>query len=1043
MNIGDQLDLKIQQIELLVDYYEESSTPENLKEKLKEKINKVRQEALNISRNQSMGKDRDARWQVLMPRIEALNTHKIQQTISFYFSSPSWTTAESILIEGAKTSDVKSLLDNPKLGPIRLKALEEGLKKATDGNKEILRECIKKRKDEMALAYIHLREDEEKLGTEISSEAPKKGKAISEREGLRTAMELGIDAFSEYLEKNGPSTMFISSLQSAYQEAVRGGKQEIAGILDGTIKSLEPCSSQAAAKRYEFSEVEENVIRLGGGDLDSYSEFSSSNDMSRVSLEAYQLAKAAAQKKGNNFLVQILEGAIKEIEKQRSLEERKPSPASITTPRVLKSAMLDQNPISASREGVEEHVRGLKRFESPVAGSLEGAEESKGEGISRELILAASGPLSGFRVFLNNNSRMLQGKVSLKTVALAAESIKSQSISNLEKNEMLRLLSDSTRPKTASQPLENRYIDLVEKGTLEQLEVFFVENQINSDSLETFSIEALQEARRRAGLRSDSLNFMLISDVLLELKEERINPRIAVERLDLNKKVWEGIDKELVNSVQQKASFKMFLEKEKLPELLKRGAMDLKVSLEALKKARNILIMNKRFSVLQRHYEEGNEFRLMYVTLDEYIKEIEAREGLPYSLRSPDTQVNKKVIQQQEFSDRASAKEILCSGLSEAGWNQLAKEKKIEHIIKNGTYTGKVVQNAVLRNRIQCVDTIVNLMKRTSPFKEDIELQERLGKDTKEDKAYLLAVYFECLRKRGYPLEGSYINLMGVNSLPVRQTADIRTVAESYRHNPIVVSKTIELAEGAVFDRQTEKPICLNIAEEAEIRGDGACYYRTIYVGALQNYILSESRQLLFTNLANRFKEVTEKIPEGKERVDHLSLINLLERAARGEQWNTIQEFERDILCDLRIDLSIIRATKYLTAKWIDENKDTRNGNDLTIREIISITRSDTSNIEDYCRKYVLEMDRDAEDTFVDKGVVLGFFDVPGGIVNVENRASVPSAYVASPHQPLNYPGHSEIRIIARRQGPHFNLFYDLSFVNRRDASALLLDENS
>jgi hypothetical protein len=89
------------------------------------------------------------------------------------------------------------------------------------------------------------------------------------------------------------------------------------------------------------------------------------------------------------------------------------------------------------------------------------------------------------------------------------------------------------------------------------------------------------------------------------------------------------------------------------------------------------------------------------------------------------------------------------------------------------------------------------------------------------------------------------------------------------------------------------------------IRGDGNCYYRSVAFGLIEQVIQRGDRRDL-QHLHEVFKAVYFA-PNSEEYIPHAHLLLLLEKAAEGQAWRSVSEFEADVLNESTgIDLALI-----------------------------------------------------------------------------------------------------------------------------------------
>ncbi len=246
--------------------------------------------------------------------------------------------------------------------------------------------------------------------------------------------------------------------------------------------------------------------------------------------------------------------------------------------------------------------------------------------------------------------------------------------------------------------------------------------------------------------------------------------------------------------------------------------------------------------------------------------------------------------------------------------------------------------------------------------------------------------------------------------------------------SPIVQQKFRALKqEIPIFGSEPAESINLNITEQARVAGDGNCYYRSLYIGAIENYISSPHRTALFEHLLKNLKAIVPSIEE-KSSDAHTQLIKAVREAKEEKRWTSIQGFHRDIKT---FDESFVRACRHWIAQWIFEYKDTEIYG-LPLGKIIAhelrgrrhlVTEDEPSQEEiqsalpAYLDGVVRKMGQDAEGCFVDLGLLFGILNVQGGVVNVDRRETVPTTYVRS-----SFPGDPTTRVLAIRLGGHYNL---------------------
>jgi len=109
------------------------------------------------------------------------------------------------------------------------------------------------------------------------------------------------------------------------------------------------------------------------------------------------------------------------------------------------------------------------------------------------------------------------------------------------------------------------------------------------------------------------------------------------------------------------------------------------------------------------------------------------------------------------------------------------------------------------------------------------------------------------------------------------------------------------------------------------IRGDGNCYYRSVYFAVLE-FIVNSGRRDLLARMADRFSKLRRVMfRDGMEWNDHQKLIEVLKKETEGQQWLTSRGLEAQLLGDFEgvlLDLALIRACRVLTAQYLMENVD-------------------------------------------------------------------------------------------------------------------------
>ncbi len=572
-------------------------------------------------------------------------------------------------------------------------------------------------------------------------------------------------------------------------------------------------------------------------------------------------------------------------------------------------------------------------------------------------------------------------------------------------------------------PLESRLIEVAQNNgvRLREFERFLIESNLNADRLDSVSLKALEEAFKAIKKR-DVTEISLILEVFVEVKKETINRSIVEERSRISGMQFNGLDLELISSSQGEGTLAPFL-RNTLGTRLADGHSDLKITLNAFKKAWNDANLSKRQCVNEGNYKDAIKFRRISSHLEPYIKELEARERLPYDLSSRNTQSMARTVQRKIFPVDTSAESILSRG--SPGWSRLSTPAKLEHIIANGTFTGKTVERDILRNRMQCVDYIQNLLKEAPRFNRDpdLELEVPMPQElNKEKKGLDLAIYFEFLRMQGFP-QSEYKPVSSMRKSILGPGIDMRACSLEYSANPYLVSKYVEIAEEGVF---VEGLGNVRVSEEVKILGDGACYFRSVYIGAVESYILSENRGSLFQSLANKFKTVTESITDGAEKAAHLAIIRLLEDAASNRVWQTPQEFEQELLLNPSLEAAMIRACKCLIENWIKENAKESFEGGLTIRGSIELSYDMT--LDQYCQTRLRNMREDAEGVYLERGVLFDLLNLQGGMLLIDKKMST-----ATICKPLGTPDGLKPKVFIKRLGGHYSLVNSVEFVNKRD----------
>lgn len=116
-------------------------------------------------------------------------------------------------------------------------------------------------------------------------------------------------------------------------------------------------------------------------------------------------------------------------------------------------------------------------------------------------------------------------------------------------------------------------------------------------------------------------------------------------------------------------------------------------------------------------------------------------------------------------------------------------------------------------------------------------------------------------------------------------------------------------------------------------------------------------RRTGFTHLVRAFEALSFPLHDDQEL--HNRICQILAEAANTTIWNSIQEFEDEIVGQPELDKALVRATRRLSSKFLLENQDDEIQEKAIKDWILPFCDDiDPPSMEEYCKRYV---DRDGE----------------------------------------------------------------------------------
>lgn len=265
-----------------------------------------------------------------------------------------------------------------------------------------------------------------------------------------------------------------------------------------------------------------------------------------------------------------------------------------------------------------------------------------------------------------------------------------------------------------------------------------------------------------------------------------------------------------------------------------------------------------------------------------------------------------------------------------------------------------------------------------------------------------------------------------------------RIIVSQLKYNIGPPFKLCYLSEPYKFNRSIqEKILGLEYVYEGwrSIRGDGNCYYRSIYFALIEQIIQSSNRDTKFRKLANIFKRSRSKDDDDRQYV--LAIVNFLESAAGIPRilislswidnmcWKTLEEFEADANLNQFCDRALINILRTLVANFsVDYKNHLFNG--LALEEIITTTYS-VRSMEKYCELFIFNNGEDAEGPIVDLGILIHILNCDGCVVLLDRRDNVNVSFLnPSPYLhdiiPLEEPILGDLHLLLRPG--HYDLLY-------------------
>jgi len=142
------------------------------------------------------------------------------------------------------------------------------------------------------------------------------------------------------------------------------------------------------------------------------------------------------------------------------------------------------------------------------------------------------------------------------------------------------------------------------------------------------------------------------------------------------------------------------------------------------------------------------------------------------------------------------------------------------------------------------------------------------------------------------------------------------------------------------------------------IRGDGNCFYRTVVFGALE-YLLAIGDERRVLRLAAAFQQVHYEMPA--DQLAHEEMLRKL------ESWSSLDQLEEWVVStDSGIDQALIRACRRLVRLFLIRHANLKTPNGLTYSELVRAIDTAYTNVEEFCRRVVDPMGRDAETLALD-----------------------------------------------------------------------------
>ena len=157
--------------------------------------------------------------------------------------------------------------------------------------------------------------------------------------------------------------------------------------------------------------------------------------------------------------------------------------------------------------------------------------------------------------------------------------------------------------------------------------------------------------------------------------------------------------------------------------------------------------------------------------------------------------------------------------------------------------------------------------------------------------------------------------------------------------------------------------------------------------------------------------------------------MDYLHRAADGTVWQTVEDFESDVLVhDTQVDSALVRCCRLLTSQYIRENP-SKLTNGISIHDtIMPFVSGDISSLEQYCYDCVEKDGIDAEGTLVDLGILPSILNFRSYLCLID-RESV-AMTIHSTHPDKNDPlSHGSVMgsVHVLLQPGHFDILYPKS----------------